>query len=151
MWVRQCDIDASDDDRPPIPAVIASNEEFIPPPQSREQKEYLTRFSIMVDEVSRHHGIPRRDYLRSSRGMAAALIALNQVHGQAYDVDPIEAVDPLAFEEKWPKDQFIFDVQTHHVDVSRRWYDETETGQRTKSFFERLRPEAKTPESSSLH
>ena len=34
MWVRQCDLDAGDEGRPPIPARIASNEEFIPPPQS---------------------------------------------------------------------------------------------------------------------
>ena len=39
MWVRQCDIDATNDAPLPIPARIASNEEFIPPPQSEQQKE----------------------------------------------------------------------------------------------------------------
>ncbi len=146
MWVRQCEIDAFDDDRPPIPAVIASNEEFIPPPQSGSQKDYLARLETIAEDGAKRQGVTRRDYFRSSSGMAAALIALNQVHGKAYEVDPIEAVDPMAFEEKWPKDQFIFDVQTHHVDVSRKWYDDTETGRATKSFFERLRPEAKTRE-----
>ena len=60
--------------------------------------------------------------------MAAALLALNQVFGDCYEVDADEVEDPKAFEEKWPKDQFIFDVQTHHVDVSRKWYDDTPTG-----------------------
>ncbi len=57
--------------------------------------------------------------------MAAALLALNEVFGACYDVDADEVEDQKAFEEKWPKDQFIFDVQTHHVDVSRKWYDDT--------------------------
>ena len=34
MWVRQCDLDAQADAPSPIPTRIASNEEFIPPPQS---------------------------------------------------------------------------------------------------------------------
>ena len=40
MWVRQCDLDAETDFLPPIPSRIASNEEFVPPPQSAEQNEY---------------------------------------------------------------------------------------------------------------
>ena len=80
--------------------------------------------------------------------MAAALLALNQVFGDCYDVEAAEVDDPLAFEEKWPKDQFIFDVQTHHVDIARKWYDDTPTGRQIKSFFERLRPGARTREES---
>ena len=34
MWVRQCDLDNDADALSPIPLSIASNEEFIPPPQS---------------------------------------------------------------------------------------------------------------------
>src|SRR5205085_5505881 len=44
--------------------------------------------------------------------------------------------------ERWPKNQFIFDVQTHHVDVSRRWYEDTPEGRRTTLFFRLLRPRA---------
>ena len=54
--------------------------------------------------------------------------ALNQVYGDCYEVSAAEVEDPQAFEERWPKDQFIFDVQTHHVDVGRKWYDDTRTG-----------------------
>ena len=43
MWVRQCDLDSRQEAPPPIPARIASNEEFIPPPQSPQQKEYEAR------------------------------------------------------------------------------------------------------------
>ena len=61
--------------------------------------------------------------------MAAALVALNQVFGNCYDVTADEVDDQQALSRKrWPKNQFIFDMQTHHVDVSRKWYDDTPQG-----------------------
>lgn len=146
MWVRQCDFDADADDLPPIPSRIASNEEFVPPPPGDTQFAYLERLRDISDRAASRQGRRRRDFLRSASGMAAALLALNQVHGRAFDVRPEEVDDPVAFEERWPKDQFIFDVQTHHVDVSRKWYDDTPTGRGVKTFFEQLRPGAKTRE-----
>src|SRR6266446_4054612 len=86
----------------------------------------------------------RRDFLRSGSGTAAALVALNQVFGDCYEVSAAEVEDQKAFEEKWPKEQFIFDVQTHHVDVSRKWYDTTPDGKAVTSFFTLLRPGAKS-------
>ncbi|MBV8235436.1 MAG: amidohydrolase family protein, partial [Acidimicrobiia bacterium] len=146
MWVRQCDLDAEADDLPPIPSRIASNEEFVPPPQSAEQKQYEDRLARLSAAAAQRQGRSRRDFLRSGSGMAAALLALNQVFGDCYEVDAEEVEDPQAFEERWPKDQFIFDVQTHHVDVGRKWYDDTSTGRGIKAFFQALRPEAKSLE-----
>jgi predicted TIM-barrel fold metal-dependent hydrolase len=71
--------------------------------------------------------------------MAASLVALNEVFGRCYEVSAEEAEDPKAFEEKWPKEQFIFDVQTHHVDVAQKWYDDTPDGQAVQRFFRSLR------------
>ena len=45
MWIRQCDLDAQAEAPSPIPTRIASNEEFIPPPQSPQQKEYEARLA----------------------------------------------------------------------------------------------------------
>lgn len=146
MWVRQCDLDAESDGLPPIPSRIASNEEFVPPPQSAEQKQYEERLSHISEATAKRQGRTRREFLRSGSGMAAALLALNQVFGECYTVNAEEVEDPNAFEEHWPKDQFIFDVQTHHIDISRKWYDETPSGKGIKSFFLSLRPEAKNPE-----
>src|SRR6516165_8120972 len=143
MWVRQCDVDAGNDFLPPIPSRIASNEEFVPPPQSAEQKEYEARLEQISERVARRQGRTRRDFLRSGSGMAAALLALNQVFGDCYQVDAEEVEDPQAFEERWPKDQFVFDVQTHHVDVARKWYDESATGRGIKAFLLAMRPAAK--------
>src|SRR5882672_12910054 len=110
MWVRQADLDVGAETLP-IPSRIASNEEFIPPPQSREQKEYESRLLAISDEAAKQQGLNRRDFLRTGSGMAAALWALNQVFGNVYDVDAAEINDQQAFAEKWPKNQFIFDVQ----------------------------------------
>src|SRR5205823_14999480 len=109
---------------------------------------YEARVEELSEKSARRQGISRRDFMRTGSGMAAALLALNQVFGRCFEVDAAEALDQKAFEEKWPKNQFIFDVQTHHVDVSRKWYDDSPTGRGVKSFFERLRPQAKTREES---
>jgi predicted TIM-barrel fold metal-dependent hydrolase len=139
MWVRKCDLDAQSEAPPPIPTRTVSNEEFIPPPPTREQKELEARIAALSEEGARAHGVSRRDFLRSGAGMAAALYALNQVFGDVYDVSAEEVKDPKAFEEKRPKKQFIFDVQTHHVDISKKWYETTKDGQVVQSFFTRLR------------
>jgi predicted TIM-barrel fold metal-dependent hydrolase len=144
MWVRQCDLDANADCPLPIPSRIASNEEFIPPIQTPEQRRYEARLHEISDAAARKQGLDRRAFLRSGSGMAAALFALNEVFGPCYDVSATEVDDQDAFRERWPKNQFIFDVQTHHVDVARQWYENTPQGQLTTLFFRMLRPRAGT-------
>jgi hypothetical protein len=121
MWIRQCALDESEAERLPVPSRIASNEEFVPPPQSAEQRAYEARALELAESAARRLGCSRREFLRTGSGMAASLLALNQVFGETYDVRPDELLDQEAFAERWPKDQFIFDVQTHHVDVEREW------------------------------
>ena len=139
-WIRSCDLDAGRDERPPIPTRIASNEEFIPPPQSPEQREVELRLWAIAERCAGKLGLSRRDFLRTSCGMAAALLAMNEVFGECYAVEPDEPVNPEKVKEKWPKDQFIFDVQTHHVDVRGEWYDDTPDGRWFKNFVRSLRP-----------
>jgi predicted TIM-barrel fold metal-dependent hydrolase len=143
MWIRQCDLDAQAEALSPIPTRIASNEEFIPPAQTPQQKQFEARVAELSEQAARRHGVGRRDFLRGSGGMAVALLALNEVFGPCYQVSAAEVDEPKAFEEKWPKDQFIFDVQTHHVDVSRKWYDDTPDGRAAVRFFQMLRPSLK--------
>jgi uncharacterized protein len=138
MWVRQCDLDARAEVPSPIPTRICSNEEFIPPPQSPQQKAVEERLRDLSERNARRLGMDRRRFLRTGAGMAAALIALNEVFGDCYEVSAAEAEDPKAFEEKWPKDQFIFDIQTHHVDIGRNWYEGPD-GKPVANFFRLLR------------
>lgn len=147
MWVRKCDWDASRDERSPIPTQIVSNEEFIPPSQSPLEREVELRLWAIAEVASAKLGMPRREFLRTSCGMAAALLAMNQVFGPCFEVDADEVLDKDKIAEKWPKREFIFDVQTHHVDVARKWYDDTPDGRRTLLFFRLLRPAAKVEQS----
>src|SRR5947209_1435831 len=144
MWVRQCDLDAHAEAPSPIPTRIASNEEFLPPPQSPRQKQFEARLKDISARAARRQGLSRRDFLRTGSGMAAALTALNQVFGPCYEVEAAEVEDQKAFAEKWPKGQFIFDVQTHHVDISKEWYEKTPDGKVARNFFTRMRPRAKS-------
>src|SRR3984957_16276863 len=144
MWVRKCDLDAQAEAPSPIPTRVVSNEEFIPPPQTPQQREFEARLNDLSDQAARDQGLSRRAFLRTGSGMAAALLALNQVFGDCYEVSAEEVRDPKAFEENRPKKQFIFDVQTHHVDISRKRYDTTPDGKAVKSFFTQLRPAKST-------
>ena len=48
--------------------------------------------------------------------MAAAFIAMNEVFGRFFDVDPIEMFEPAAYaQSNTPRDLFVFDDQLHLV------------------------------------
>jgi hypothetical protein len=148
MWIRHCELVAGEGEHLPIPTRIASNEEFVPPGQTREQQLLESEAWAIVERAANRLGVSRRDFLRSSCGMAAGILALNRVFGDCFDVDENEVVDPQKIQEKWPKDQFIFDIQTHHVDVGKKWYDDTPEGRQTTRFFRSLRPGTSSLEES---
>jgi predicted TIM-barrel fold metal-dependent hydrolase len=144
MWIRKCYLDDASDIQSPIPTRMSSNEEFVPPPQSDKQKEWENRLRELADRNARRLGISRRAFLQTSAGTAAAMLCFNQVFGKTYEVDPIEALDPAAFEERWPKNEFIFDNQTHHIDIESGWFEKTEAGKQAFNFLRRFRPNQKT-------
>ena len=147
MWVRQCDLDAETDFLPPIPSRIASNEEFVPPPQSAEQKEYEDRLATISERAAQRQGRSRRDFLRSGSGMAAALLALNQVFGDCYEVEADEVDDPQGVRGALAQGP----VHLRRPDPPRRRQQASgtttpPTGRGIKSFFLMLRTEAKSIE-----
>ena len=146
-WIRQCELDARREDVFPIPTRIASNEEFVPPPQSEEQRQVELRLWALAETAAAKMGLSRRDFLRTGCGLAA-LLAMNQVYGPCYEVEAEELFDKEKVREKWPKDQFIFDVQTHHVDVGLKWYEDTREGRWMLDFVKRLRPADKAETSA---
>ena len=60
-------------------------------------------------------GHQRRDFMRTSMGLATCFLASNLAYGKNYwDVDEAETWESAAYDEKWPKDEyFIIDVQSH--------------------------------------
>jgi hypothetical protein len=120
-WVRKWSRDVETEGFSPVPTQVISNEEYVPLPQTREQQ----RVAALLEETARtsaHRlGVSRRDFLASSAGMASAFLALNTVFGRFFEVDPVEALESAAADARKPPEQFIFDVQTHHVATPRQF------------------------------
>ncbi len=117
MWVRKWERDQKKGVDSPIPTQVLSNEEFIPRPQTKEQRQWESLIGDLAEEKSRKLGMERRDFMRTSMGMATAFLASNMVYGPNWDVDAAETLEPAASEEKWPKGEyFVMDVQTHFTD-----------------------------------
>src|SRR5499426_452880 len=101
----------------PVPTQIVSNGEFNPLPQTREQQRVEARIKELADELGPRHGMDRRRFLASSAGMAAAFLAMNEVFGAVFDVNPAEAQTPGVANQRAGalSKQFIIDAQTHFV------------------------------------
>ncbi len=99
----------------PFPTRLVSNEEFPPLPQTAAQRKVEDRILAEAGRLAPRLGLSRRDFLRRSGGMATSLLAMNAVFGRFFDVLPVEAADPAAFQERTGGPFFIFDVQVHYV------------------------------------
>jgi hypothetical protein len=107
----------------PLPTRLVSNEEFPPLPQTAAQREVEDRILAGAARLAPRLGYSRRDFLRTSGGMATSLLAMNAVFGRFFDVLEVEAADPAAFRERSGESFFIFDVQLHYVGAR---YDPTD-------------------------
>jgi predicted TIM-barrel fold metal-dependent hydrolase len=92
-----------------------SNEEFPPWPRTAAQTLVEEALIQTSGEASRRLGMSRRQFLKTSGGMAAALMAMNSVFGSLFDVFRTELFEPAAFAERQGEPFFVFDVQTHYV------------------------------------
>jgi predicted TIM-barrel fold metal-dependent hydrolase len=99
----------------PLPTRLVSNEEFPPLPQTAAQREVEDRILAAAGRLAPRLGLSRRDFLRTSGGMAASFIAMNAVFGRFFDVAEVEAAEPSASKERAGGPLFIFDVQLHYV------------------------------------
>ena len=103
--------------RGPMPTQIVSNGEFVPIPQTREQQRVEARVKELAATLAPKHGMSRRRFLASSAGMAAALLAMNEVFGHIFDVSGAEAAEPGMADARAKSlaRQFIVDCQTHFI------------------------------------
>src|SRR5499433_4550076 len=101
----------------PLPTRLVSNEEFPPLPQTAAQRQVEDRILTAAGRLAPRLGLSRRAFLRTSGGMATSLLAMNAVFGRFFDVLPVEAAEPAAFQERSGAPLFIFDVQLHYVSV----------------------------------
>lgn len=107
----------------PIPTRTVSNEEYLPPVvASDHQLRVEARVLGMLDDLPKRLGLSRRQFLRTSAGLAASFVALNETfaehaHGaELFRVAPDSVLDHDAFlADAPPHDLFVFDDQCHFV------------------------------------
>jgi hypothetical protein len=80
----------------PVPTQVVSNEEFVPPPQAFKQAQVEWLIDRASERLSSKLGIKRREFLKTTGGMALAFLAMNQVFGRFFDVLDAEAAEPQA-------------------------------------------------------
>ena len=64
----------------PVPTRMVSNGEYMPHPQTEQQRHVEYRVKELADEAAQKLGTTRRNFLLGTGGMAAALIAMNDVY-----------------------------------------------------------------------
>jgi uncharacterized protein len=101
----------------PVPTQVVSNGEFNPLPQTERQRKVEDRIKDLADTIGPKLGMDRRQFLRTSSGMAAAFLAMNEVFGPLFRVNAAEAAEPEAAMERARalSRQFILDDQVHFV------------------------------------
>ncbi len=114
MWIPKAVRDLRKGVDSPMPTQAVSNEEFIPRPQSEPQKKVEHLIGEMSEARAKKLGMQRRDFMRTSMGMATCFLASNEVFGKCWEVDEAETWEEAAVDEKWPKGEyFVIDVQAH--------------------------------------
>ena len=104
----------------PVPTRMVSNGEYMPHPQTDQQKHVEHRTKELAEAAAKKLGISRRQFLAGSGGLAASFLAMNEVFGQRFfNVNPVEMFESAAYAESAvPSDVFVFDDQTHIVRTS---------------------------------
>ena len=93
--IAQCArADETETFRSPVPTQMISNGEYMPVPQTKKQKQMEERIKELAESASKTLGISRRRFLATSGGMAASFLAMNEVFGRFFNVDPIEMFEP---------------------------------------------------------
>jgi predicted TIM-barrel fold metal-dependent hydrolase len=101
----------------PVPTQMVSNGEFVPLPQTSQQRKVEARIKELADAAASRLGMDRRQFLRTASGMATAFLAMNEVFGLVFKVNSAEAAEPetAAALAKAVSNQFVFDGHLHMV------------------------------------
>ncbi len=104
----------------PVPTQMVSNGEYPPLPQTTNQQRVEARVNLLADLAAKKLGVSRRSFLLGSGGMAASFMAMNEIYGPYFDIDPLSMLVPEAYAQSGPpRDLFVFDDQLHMVRGSR--------------------------------
>jgi predicted TIM-barrel fold metal-dependent hydrolase len=113
--------------RLPVKLDSTSNGEFEPIPLSPFERQANQQAWAATAQAARRTGLPRRAYLASVCGAAATLFAFDKVFAAAgrdggrYVVPRDAQYDEQLAQAAVGGDEFIFDVQLHHVNPAGAW------------------------------
>ena len=101
----------------PIPTQIVSSDEYLPTPQTADQRQVEARLKDLGGRLAKHQGLSRRAFFRTAAGMASAFVAMNEVYGPIFQVSKAEAAMPdmAAQRAQALKGQFVMDTHTHFL------------------------------------
>jgi uncharacterized protein len=118
----------------PVDVMPCSNEEYFPPPPSREQLAIMALADRETERWRRKFRMSRAEFVRTAAAMAIGFWAIDAVqmgrygsYGFAHNTDTTDACD-LEWDGRGDLEslfnlpgEFIFDVQSHHVDPEGIW------------------------------
>ena len=118
----------------PVDVLPCSNEEFLPPPPNRAQLTIRALAEQETERIRRKFNMSRRQFVRTAAASAIGFWAIDMVmpgrfgnYGWADNTATTDACDlewdgrkGMATLRNLPG-EFIFDVQTHHVDPDGQW------------------------------
>src|SRR5262249_42599442 len=101
----------------PVPTQIVSSDEYLPLPQTAQQREVEARLKAMSDRLARHQGMSRRRFFQTAAGMAGSFLAMKQGFGPLFGASEAEAATPELANQLAAAQagQFIFDGHTHFL------------------------------------
>ena len=101
----------------PVPTQIVSSDEYLPAPQTAQQREVEARLKELGSALARKQGVSRRRFFETAAGMAASYYVMNQVYGPVFAASAAEAATPELAEAQAQaaKGQLVFDVHTHFL------------------------------------
>jgi predicted TIM-barrel fold metal-dependent hydrolase len=132
-WIRRhLDRWSTLDERMPVDVLPASNGEFLPPPPTDKQQQVMALQDEAAEGARHKLGLSRRSFVRTSSAIGLGFWAINQVYrgewGHYASGADADVIGDDACTLDFPNAQlnnlpgeFIFDVQTHHVDSGGTW------------------------------
>src|SRR4051795_6211490 len=118
----------------PVDVLPCSNDEFLPPPPTKEQIAIMGLHDQEVERWRTKFNMSRRHFVRTTAAMAIGFWAIDTVmpgqwgsYASAHNTATVDACDlewagrkGLETLHNLPG-EFIFDVQSHHVEPERLW------------------------------
>jgi len=78
----------------PVPTQIVLSDEYLPVPQTAQQKPVEARLIEMSDRLAKRQGLSQRRFFQTPVGMAASFVAMNEVLGHYFGASEAEAATP---------------------------------------------------------